>query len=58
MPMVHGLDELTDFQGEGDLTLMPGDLTLMPNEVMRCKKHFDTLVITPIDKCSQHLLIW
>ena len=43
MPMVHGLDELTEFQGEGDLALMP-------SEVMRCKKHFDTLVITPIDK--------
>ena len=43
MPMVRGLDELTEFQGEGDLALMP-------SEVMRCKKHFDSLVITPIDK--------
>ena len=51
MPMVRGLDELTEFQGEGDLALMP-------SEVMRCKKHFDSLVITPIDKCSQHLLLW
>ena len=40
MPMVRGLDELTEVQGEGDLVLMP-------NEVMRCKKHFDSLVITP-----------
>ena len=39
--MVRGLDELTEFQGEGDLALMP-------SEVMRCKKHFDSLVITPI----------
>ena len=51
MPMVRGLDELTEFQVEGDLALMP-------NEVMRCKKHFDSFVITPLDKCSQHLLIW
>ena len=45
MPMVRGLDDLTEFQGEGDLALMP-------NEVMRCKKHFDSLaiVVTPIDK--------
>ena len=42
MPMVRGLDELTEFQGEVDLALMP-------SEVMQCKKHFDTLVITPID---------
>ena len=51
MLMVCGLDELTAFQGEGDLALML-------NEVMRCKKHFDPLMITPIDKCSQHLLLW
>ena len=42
MPMVRGLDALTEFQGEGDLALMP-------NEVVRCKKHFDSLVVTPID---------
>ena len=51
MPMIRGPDDLAEFQGEGDLALMP-------NEVMRCKKHFDSLVITPIDKCPQHLLIW
>ena len=51
MPMVCVPDELTEFQGEVDLALMP-------NEVMGCKKHFDSLVTTPIDKCSQHLLIW
>ena len=50
MPMVRGLDDLTEFPGGGDLTLMP-------NEVMRCKKYVDSLVVTPIDKCSQHLLI-
>ena len=43
MPTIRGFDVLTEFQGEGDLALMP-------NEVMRCKKHFDSLVITPIDK--------
>ena len=48
MPMVRELDELTAFQGEGDLALMP-------NEMMRCKKH---LVVTLIDMCSQHLHIW
>ena len=37
MPMIRGLDDLTEFQGAGDLTLMP-------NGVMRCKKHFDSLV--------------
>ena len=51
MPMVRGLDDLSEFHGEGDLALMP-------NEVLRCKKYFDSLVVTPIDKCSQHLLIW
>ena len=51
MLMVCGRDELTEFQGEVDLALML-------NEVKRCKKHFDALVITPIDKCSQHLLVW
>ena len=33
--MVCGLDDLSEFQGEGDLALMP-------NEVMRCKKYFAT----------------
>ena len=41
MPMIRGLGDLTEFQGEGDLALMP-------NEVMRYKTHFDSLVITPI----------
>ena len=50
MLMVRGLDDLTELQGEGDLTLMP-------NEVIRCKIHFDPLVVTPIDNCFQHLLI-
>ena len=38
MPMVRALDELTEFQGEGDLALMP-------SEVMRCKKfkHFELM---------------
>ena len=49
--MVRGLDDLSEFHGDGDLALMP-------NEVMRFKKYFDSLVDTPIDKCSQHLLIW
>ena len=51
MPMVRGLDDLTEFQGERDLALMP-------NEVTRGKPYFDSLVDKPIDKCSQHVLIW
>ena len=43
VPMVRGLDSLNELQGEGYLALMP-------NEVMRCKKYFDSLVVTPIDK--------
>ena len=51
MPMIHGRDDVTEFQRECDLAFMP-------NEVMQCKKHVDSLVITPMDKRSQHLLIW
>jgi hypothetical protein len=51
MPMVRGLDGLSEFQGEGDLALVP-------NEVMRCTKYSDSLVVTPIDNFPQHLLIW
>ena len=43
--------DLTEFKGEGDLAFMQ-------NEVMRCKTYFDSLVVTTIDKCSQHLHIW
>ena len=52
MPTVRGLDELTEFQGEGDLALLPSEVMRCKkhfSEVMRCQKHFDTLVTTPIE---------
>ena len=50
MPAICGLAELTELQTEGDPAFRP-------SEVRRCKKYFDSLMITPIDKCSQHLLM-
>ena len=48
MAAIRGLDELTELQGEGELTF----ITFMPSEVLRCKKHFDSLVITPLTRLS------
>ena len=51
MPAVRGVEELAELQTEGDPAFRL-------SEVQRRKKYFDSPVITPIDKCSQHLPMW